>query len=291
MINITEFQTTLMFLFPLLLLGVGFFVYYTKVQQYKMMLSGKEKKLVQDNKSSAVTLKKVDFSLAESGWQKGRKIDFNKYHIPLSGVLSGHTKPSGWRQPAKIGANELITQSKNFISKFGPCVFALSSLKKEDSANLIGWGLAQYLQSEGCRVLVLEISMRFKGNHESTRIELGNKTFDELPDPQPSIYENVDVVTFEPAFTWPEEILTIELMQTFCNHYKKIYAAVLLVTPPFYCNGFGRKAAQVADAYILIADERDTNPELIDAYLRINNSIKSENPSLVVWGLLEKSGV
>lgn len=236
----------------------------------------------------SVFFRKIDWSALYSGWLKGKSLSFEKEKIPLICNISGLDKKGAWSQPVKMGVNPLISSSKNYLEKFGKAVITITTVSKEDTARNIGWGLASYLNVVAGRILVFEINQKGPKKKHSTRIDLGNRLFDDIPDPIPSEFNNVDLVSFDLAYTWPEDILTRELIEQFVTHYKNIYNLILIIAPPVTLNGFARKAATTSDCCILIGNHKDDQSLLIDAYHRIKYSIENFNHSMVVWGVMEK---
>ncbi|PCJ60232.1 MAG: hypothetical protein COA79_08660 [Planctomycetota bacterium] len=252
-------------------------------------LSDNRRRLIEEEAFETNEIKLINWSVISSGWKKGKKVDFEGQHIPLIAVLSNHRTPGSWNQANKIGADELIRNCKNYIQKFGPSTFTVAAVSDQDSASNITWGLAKYLTSESSQTLVFEIGTHSKREEESTVIELGNKNFEELPDPRKSQIENVDIINFNSAYNWPEDILKDELINHFCEFYKKKYEVILITAPPILVNGFARKTAKASDCFILATDENDDAADLQDAYLRLKHTCKAaQNESLVIWGVLEK---
>jgi hypothetical protein len=168
-------------------------------------------------------------------------------------------------------------------------VFTITAVSRDDVARNVGWGLASYLNVVAGRILIFEINQRNPQKKISTRIELGNRLFDDIPDPVSSEIANVDLVSFDLAYTWPEDTLTRELIEQFVNHHRTIYNIIYIITPPIMFNGFARKASSCSDCCILIGNQKDDQALLIDAYQRIKNSAREENDSMLVWGVMEKT--
>ena len=295
-IEITGLQFFFMLVFVVGVPLVGFLIEYknkkTADQPEDIDISKKRKltKSSLDKIDLGVRFRKIDWSSLSLGWIKGSVLNFEGQKIPLICTLSGIEQQGAWSQPVKIGVNPLINVSKNYLEKFGKAVVTIAAVNREDVARNIGWGLASYLNVIAGRVLVFEICQQNTKRKHSTRIEMGNRFFDDLPDPTPSSIANVDVVAFDLAYTWPEDILTVELMNQFVNHYRTTYNLIYIIAPPIMFNGFARKAASCSDCCIVVANNKDEQAVLNDSYQRIKSSVgEDENSSLVIWGVVEKS--
>lgn len=253
---------------------------------------GQKRKLVKTNNSpnrAGINFRSIDWSILYNGWLKGQALNFEKEKIPLICTLKGIEQKGAWSQPVKIGVNPLLEVSKNYLEKFGKAAITIAAVSRDDIARNIAWGLSSYLNVVAGRVLVLEINQKNNTKKPSARINIGNQMFDDLPDPRPSEISNVDFVAFDQAYTWPEDILTTEILDQFVIHYLNTYNLIFIVTPPVVVNGFARKAASCSDCCILVGSKGDDQTLLIDAYQRIIHSGREiDNQALVVWGILEK---
>lgn len=275
---------------------IGYFLdlkFKKRLQELEDAPETQKRKLVKTSNNpnkTGIIFRSIDWSILYSGWLKGQALNFEKEKIPLICVLKGIEQKGAWSQPVKIGVNPLITVSKNYIEKFGKAAITVCAVSRDDIARNITWGLSSYLNVIAGRVLVLEINQKNNIKKPSARINIGNQMFDDLPDPRPSEISNVDFVAFDQAYTWPEDILTIDIMNQFVKHYLNTYNLIFIVTPPVVVNGFARKAASCSNCCILVGSKGDDQALLIDAYQRIIYSGREiENQALVVWGVSEKS--
>lgn len=241
------------------------------------------------NVEEGAFFRKIDWSLLYSGWLKGKALNFEKENIPLVCTIIGIEQKGAWSQPVKMGVNPLINLTKNYLEKFGKAVITVTSVSQEDIARNVGWGLSSYLNVVAGRILIFEINQKSTQKKHSTRIDLGNRLFDDIADPVNSEIKNVDIVKFDLAYTWPEDILTPELIGQFVNHYRTVYNLIFIITPPVIFNGFARKSASCSDCCILIGNAKDDQSSLIDAFQRIKHSVGDINKEqMLVWGVMEK---
>lgn len=294
-IGLSVFQFFLMLLIVIVTPIVGFLLNLklkNKINKSDDASDSQKRKLVKTNASpnrTGVLFRPIDWSILYNGWLKGQALNFEKEKIPLICTLKGIEQKGAWSQPVKIGANPLLNVSKTYLEKFGKAAITIASVSRDDIARNIAWGLSSYLNVVAGRILVFEINQKNNIKKPSARINIGNQLFDDLPDPRPSEISNVDFVAFDQAYTWPEDILTIEILDQFVKHYLNTYHLIFIVTPPVVVNGFARKAASCSDCCILVGSKGDDQTLLIDAYQRIIHSGREiENQALVVWGVLEK---
>lgn len=294
-IELSAFQFFLLLMLVIMTPIAGFLMelkFKKKMDETEESPEPQKRKLVKASNSpnkTGVIFRSIDWSLIYSGWLKGQALNFEKEKIPLICTLRGIEQKGAWSQPVKIGVNPLLNVSKNYLEKFGKAAITISAVSRDDIARNIAWGLSSYLNTIAGRVLVLEINQKNNIKKPSARINIGNQMFDDLPDPRPSEISNVDFVAFDQAYTWPEDILTIEILNQFVTHYLNTYNLIFIVTPPVVVNGFARKAASCSDCCILVGSKGDDQSVLIDAYQRIIHSGREiENQALVVWGVLEK---
>lgn len=282
--------TSVIVLMPL----IGYYLFGRKLSSASNGLIGDESrrslyKVEQVETEKGVLIRDIDWSLSYSGWLKGQALNFEKEKIPLIATLVGVEQKGAWSQPVKIGANPLIRSTKNYLEKFGKAVITITSVSRDDIARNVTWGLSTYLNSIAGRILVFEICQKNTRKKQTARIDLSERKFNDLPDPKPSEIQNVDIVSFDQPYTWPEDILTNDVILQFVDYYKNTYPLIFIVAPPVLFNGFARKTASCSDCCMLIGSKFDDQSVLIDAYQRIRFSGReSGNDSLVIWGIREK---